>query len=281
MPFRRCTSLFFAFLVVALATASIQSTPLRQDAVAQQSAAPALTDAEIEAFLLKADVIRTKATKKGVTGSLQATMTDGRITHEVHIQVIDESKREFKSARGVEFNFRDSWMFNVAAYKIDRLLGLNLVPVSVARRWRQTPAAYTWWVDDVLMDEGDRLKGRVPPTKPKEWNEQMQLVRIFDQLIYNTDRNMGNLLITKDWRVWAIDHTRAFRTHDTLKSPENVTRCDREVLERMKQLDKDTLKREVGPHLDDWQIRALLARRDRIVAKLEQGGEGALFARAR
>lgn len=277
LPVRWLAALLLA--LVAIET-TFTSAP-RAQGVPAQVAPDALTDAEIEAFLANAKIVRTEKTRKGITGSLRATLSDGRLTHDAQIQTIDESKREFRSAKQTEFNFRDSWMFNVAAYKLDRILGLHMVPVSVPRRWRHERAAFTWWVDDVLMDEGDRLKGRVPPTKPKEWNEQMQLVRIFDQLIYNTDRNMGNLLITKDWRVWAIDHTRAFRTHDTLKSPENVTRCDREVLERMKQLDKDTLKREVGPHLDDWQIRALLARRDRIVAKLEQGGEGALFARAR
>ena len=42
----------------------------------------------------------------------------------------------------------------------------------------------------------------------------MQIVRLFDQLIYNIDRNLGNLMITNDWTIWAIDHTRAFRTYD-------------------------------------------------------------------
>ena len=107
----------------------------------------------------------------------------------------------------------------------------------------------------------------------------MQLVRLFDQLIYNMDRNMGNLLITKDWTVWAIDHTRAFRTHETLKTPENVSRCDRQVFERLKQLDKDTLKKEMDQVLDEWQIRSLLARRDLIVSRIESLGPSALFDR--
>lgn len=239
----------------------------------------ALSDSEIEAFLLKADVVKTKSTSKGITGSLQATLTDGRITHDAHIQQIDESKREFQSMSGTEFNFRDSWTFNVAGYKLDRLLGLNMVPVSVSRRYRSKPSAFTWWIDNVAMDEGDRLKKKISPPDYKTWNEQMQLVRLFDQLIYNVDRNMGNLVITKDWQVWAIDHTRAFRTHDQLKSPNNVTRCDRQVFQRLKDLSSETLKRELGGVLDTWQIRALLARRDAIVKRIESLGPTALFDR--
>lgn len=266
-------------VVVVSAGLGISHVPLRAQAATQAVATPALTDAQTEEFLLKAEVTKTRSTAKGVTGSLRATLSDGKLTHEAHIQDVDESKREFQSARGTEFNFRDSWSFNVAGYKIDRLIGLNMVPVSVSRRWRSKPAAFTWWIDDVLMDEQERLQKKTQPPDLQYWNEQMQLVRLFDQLIYNVDRNMGNLIITKDWRVWAIDHTRAFRTHDTLKSPEAITRCDRQVFERLKALDKDTLKREVGSVLDEWQIRAVLARRDAIVKKIEGLGPVGLFDR--
>ncbi len=103
------------------------------------------------------------------------------------------------------------------------------------------------------------------------------MIRLFDQLIYNTDRNLGNLLIGKDWRLWAIDHTRAFRKHTTLKSPDYVSRCDREVFQRLKALDQDLLKRELGNYLDNGQIKALLTRRDAIVQLLEGLGPSGLF----
>jgi hypothetical protein len=266
-------------LLIVSACAALQPVATYAQAPAPPPAVAALSDAEIEQFLLKAEVIKTRGTAKGITGSLRATLSDGTLTHEAHIQNIDETKREFQSAKGTEFNFRDSWTFNVAAYKLDRLLGLNMVPVSVSRRYRSAPSAFTWWIDDVLMDEGERLKKKVTPPDMVAWNQQQQLVHLFDQLIYNIDRNMGNLVITKDWRVWAIDHTRAFRTHETLKNPNTVTRCDRQVFERLKQLDEPTLKREMGPLLDQWQIRSLLARRNAIVEKLEKIGPAALFDR--
>jgi hypothetical protein len=62
--------------------------------------------------------------------------------------------------------------------------------------------------------------------------------------------------------------------------PSHVTRCDRQVFERMKALDRDTLKREVGKWLDDGHIKSLLARRDLIVKKLEALGPSALFDRS-
>ena len=237
------------------------------------------TDAGKERFLREARIVRAREIGKGVTGSLRVTLTDGITTHDAQVQRVEERKQEFQSTRGVEFDFRDSWSFNVVAYRLDRILGLHLVPATVERRYSTDPAAFTWWVDDVLMDETARLQKKIEPPRPAEWNQEMQLVRLFDQLIFNTDRNTGNLLITKDWEIWAIDHTRAFRRQNKLRTPANVTRCDSEVLTRLKQLNRATLSAAVGKYLASWDIDALLARRDLIVDLIEKAGPTALFTR--
>jgi len=273
-------SVAFAATILGQAAPPVpQAAPPVSQATPQVSPAAALTDAQIEAFLLKATVIKTKTSKKGVTGTIQATMTDGTMTHDAQIQTIDERKAQFVGDKGTEFNFRDCWAFNVAGYKIDRLIGMNMVPVSVSRRWRSQEAAYTWWIDDVLMEEGDRLKKKIQPPSSAAWNQQMQLVRMFDQLIANVDRNMGNLVITRDWRIWAIDHTRAFRMHNTLATPANVTRADRVVVERLKALDRDTLEAATEKYLSSFEIDSLLKRRDLIVKRLDMLGPAALFDR--
>jgi hypothetical protein len=127
------------------------------------------------------------------------------------------------------------------------------------------------------MDEGDKVKKKIDPPDRAYWSRQTMMMRLFDQLISNVDRNMGNILYAKDWRLWAIDHTRSFRKNTELKTPAHVTRCDRKVFEGMKALDQPTLKREVGKWLDDGQIKSLLARRDLIVQKIEALGPSALF----
>jgi hypothetical protein len=266
-------TMFYAVLaVVCSASLVAQTAPVA-------SPPGALSDTEIERFLEHARVTKTRGISKGVTGTLRATLTEGTLTHDAQIQTIDERAAQFVSQSGTEFNFRDSWMYNVAAYRLDRLIGLNLIPVSVSRSWRSESGAFTWWVDDVLMDEEARTKKRIEPPDMAAWNEQMQLVRVLDQLIYNVDRNLGNLLITNDWRVWAIDHTRAFRTHRTLKAADNITRCDRQVLEGLKRLDAAMLKKSLGTLLTQYEIEGLLHRRDAIVALLEQKGPAVLFDR--
>ena len=269
MRSRRCA--MSAALVVSL-TLLVHAQP------AARPAAP-LSDAEMEQFLLHAKVVKSKGASKGVTGSLRATLTDGKLTHDAHIQTIDEEKAQFQSDQGVEFNFRDTWRFNVAAYKLDRLIAMNMVPVSVERRFGYDAAAYTWWIDDVMMEEGDRLKKKLESPNVEAWNQQMQLVRLFDQLIANVDRNVGNLVITKDWRLFPIDHTRAFRRNHELKSAANVTRADRVVVERLKALDRGTLKKSIGKYLTTFELDALLARRDAILQRLDSLGPSALYDR--
>lgn len=255
------------------------SFPTQAASQAQSPAPEALSDARIEQFLRSAKIVRTKDAGKGVTGSIRATLSDGTLTHDAQIQMIDDRRTMFDAPGAVEFNFQDSWKFNVAAYRLDRLIGLGMVPVTVSRMWKTSPAAFTWWIDDVAMDEGKRLKDKVQPPDTRRWNEQMQLVRVFDQLIYNVDRNGGNLLIGKTWRVWAIDHTRAFRTDHNLKAAANITRCDRQVLAKLKGLTRESLHQAIGEFVSKDQIDGLLARRDKIVAIVEGAGPSAVFDR--
>ena len=275
--------------VVVLTAAVLAATLLGQPSVSGQVHAPAaaastrispsLSDAEMAQFLLKARVVRTRGAKKGVTGSLQATLSDGTLTHDAQIQSVDVRSQQFSGSQGVEFNFRDSWTFNIAGYHIDRLIGMNMVPVSVERRFQSKEAAFTWWLDDVMMDEQERLKRKVHPPSVELWNQQMQMVRMFDQLIGNVDRNLGNLMITRDWRLWPIDHTRAFRVNRELKTPANVTRVDRAVLEGMKALTRETVSRAAGRYLTPAEIDTMLARRDAIVTRVGTLGDSALFDR--
>jgi hypothetical protein len=259
----------FAFGVLAISALS-------------QTAPPALTHAQKEEFLAKAKIVSAKPAAKGVTDTMRATLSDGTIKHDASIQRIDETKHNIPGPYGTELLFRDSWQYNVAAYKLDRLLGLNMIPATVSRKYEGSSAAFTWWVDDVAMDEGQRQAKKAQPPDKDLYDEEMATVNVFDQLIYNIDRNVGNLLYDKDWQMWMIDHTRAFRMSTDLMDAKMLTRCDSQMLEKMKQLDAATLKKEIGQYdVGDSQIKGLLARRDKIVKIFEAKGPSALFTMPR
>ncbi len=257
-------------------------------AVGQGVGAPpvSLTPDQMEAFLSKATVARVRNTGIGVTGSRRATLTEGAFSHDVHIQVVNQQRTRFEAGKKVELNFKDLARYNIAAYRLARLLGMDNVPMSVERDYEGKDAAFTWWVDDVKMDEKERLKQKAAGADPGRTAMQVQVMRVFDALIQNTDRNQGNMLWTADWKLWLIDHTRAFRLDTSLARPDNLIRCDRPLLERLRGLTKATLSAALGRAITDGEIAALLARRDAIVKHFEEriatrGEANVLFTLAR
>ena len=257
--------------------AAISAAPLP----AQSGGSRGLSPAEQENFLLTAKVIESHTLAEGVTGSIRATLSDGKLTHDAHIQHVDESEPSFELAAGYELNFRDSYKFNIAAYQLDRMLGLGMIPAAVERKIDGKPAALSWWIDDVMMTEKTRYASKLEPPDSDVWNQQIYRVRVFDQLIYNVDRNLGNIVITNDWKVWMIDHTRAFRLHKKLNKPQHLMKCDRHFLQALRNLDREECRRKFRGVLKRSEISALLARRNLIVSYFEreaaEQGEGAVL----
>ena len=240
-----------------------------------------LTAEQKEEFLRAARIVADKPAKKGVTDTRRVTLTDGVVTHDANVQRIDEHKDVFEGQDGSkEFNFKDTYRFNIAAWKLAKLLGLaDMMPPYVERRYMGDASSFSWYVDNDMMDEEERIKKNLKSPDLDAWNREMYAVRVFDQLIFNIDRNLGNLRIDKSWHIWVIDHTRSFRLMHNLRNSKNLVQCDRNLLARMKALDQATLERELMPYVNREEIKAVLARRDLIVKFFEAKGESALYDR--
>ena len=264
MDVRRRSRVLGAILLVGLAPALLaQETPA-------PAPTPALSPEAIEAFLLKARVSNLRDAGSGVTNSRRATLTDGQLTHDAHIQTVDIAQQVFQAGRNTELNFKDTYRYNIAGYRVAKLIGLTTVPMSVERNIEGKIAAVTWWVDDVQMDEKDRMKTKAQGPAPVRTSKQIQIMRIWDELIQNRDRNQGNILWTHDWTMWLIDHTRAFRLNTNLLKPEQLSRCDRGLLERLRAVTPESLAQAVGSSLTKPEQEALLARRDKIIKHYDE-----------
>ena len=243
---------------------------------------PALTPPEMEDFLLHARIVAKKGGLKGVTNAQRVTLSDGRVTHDAQVQDVDIAKAIFEvGPKNTEINFKDTYRYNIAGYRLSRLLALDNVPMSVQRTVEGKPAAVTWWIDDVMMEEGERQKKKVVSPDPGRTNSYIHILRVFDELIQNRDRNAGNLIWTTDWTMWMVDHTRAFRLSKDLLKPELLERCERTLFEGMRALTAPALTEAMGKSLTMQEIDALLARRDVIVklfdGKIAQRSEAAVL----
>ena len=160
--------------LLASAVLWVLSTPAhgRQQPTAASSFA---TRDEREAFLATARF----ATDRPTDGrpSWRAVLDDGTRKHDASVITQDGSGPT-----------RANYRFNVAAYALDKLLGLNLVPPTV-----ELPSTagrlVTRWLDDFAMNELDRRRKKIDPPDQDGWDRQVQAVRVFDELISNTYRD--------------------------------------------------------------------------------------------
>ena len=256
---RRLITLSLIFLFLAsLATASDETS---------------LTKEQIKHFLLTAKIIASKQSGKGVTHPWRLTLSDGTITHDASFQGINEFKSNVRFASGEsELNFKDSYKYNIAAYSLAELLGIeDMLPVYVERKWKGDAGSLSWWLP-VKMDEAERKKNNieVPDEIKDSWNNQMYRIRVLDQLVYDQDANLTNVLIGANWEIWRVDFSRAFRISKDLKSPGDLVRCDRKLLDKLKALDGNELAEKTKHYLDKDEVKALMARRDKIVERFQQ-----------
>src|SRR5260370_33610305 len=103
-----------------------------------------------------------------------------------------------------------------------------------------------------------------PPDK-EAWNNQMYKIRVFDNLVYDTDPNLTNVLIGEDWKLWRIDFSRGFRTFKDVKDPKDLVRCDRQLFEKLKALNATDLTEKTKGYLTKDEVKGVMARRDKVI----------------
>ena len=232
---------------------------------------PFETFEEVEDFLETADIVWKEKLDSGTNKRKRKIMLekDGVKAH-----AILRTGYEVKDSPGG--GFVDSCHSEVAAYQLSRLLGLESVPPAVRRKG----GSIQIWVENATTDASRREKG-TEPEDPVAFEQQVQVMGVFDNLIANTDRNPGNILIDGEGKVWFIDHTRSFAGQTELKFPDKITGCDRKMWKRLQTLSDAELEEAMRPYLRLYQ-NELLVRRQLVVQAIQSqidslGEEAVLF----
>lgn len=250
--------------------------------VAAQSTAPASTAvsaktwldqrAQIEDYLTNAKVLTLKDIGTGVTNPKKAELEGGGLV----------GAMAWKPIRpGIYGGFWESYKSEIAAYELDKMLELNMVPPTVERRVKNDLGAAVMWIAPTKSFK--ELGG--PPTPPAEhmdlWNMQLIRAKMFDNLIYNKDPNLGNWLVDPAWNLILIDHTRAFTTGKDIVH--KMTRIDANLWDRMKGLTQENLTATIGKWVGKGEIRAILQRRDKMQELIDklvaEQGAASVFVR--
>jgi hypothetical protein len=222
-----------------------------------------------EEYMLSAEIVRAEPLKQGVTKPWKLFLKQGDVERMAAWKNIDK-----KLGGGV----RDSWKFEIAAYRLDKLIELNTVPPAVEREFRGKAGALSLWVDskyNLLEIIEQHIK--IPESAQKHIEDMGYIYRLWCCLIANDDPTQENLKYTEDWRMIFIDHSRAFRSdkeyvnrlvfgingikrYQADGKPFLIRRVPRALFERIKGLDSAAIKQAVGPYLNDREIQSVAVR---------------------
>lgn len=244
---------------------------------------------EIERFLLTAEIVGAEPIGEGVTKPTRVYLRKDGI----------ERRAVWKNPTGMPLGFIEGWQYEIAAYRMDKLLGLNMIPPTVERALNRKKGSLQYWVESKFSLLDLQEKGIPIPASAGESTDRMKyLTRAFDSLIANEDRTQQNIRYTEDWRTILIDHSRSFRSgreftekllfgpHGVRKSAEGrpflYRRLPRAFLAGLKAMTFESVKEAIGAYLTDKEIRSLLARRDLLLEDIaemikEQGEDKVLY----
>ena len=223
-----------------------------------------------EDWLLTAEIEAIEDVGEGVTKPVKVTLKHG---DSVFYAIYKPLKR------GRQSGYWESYQAEVAAYELDKMLALDMVPPTVVRRVKGDLGSLQLWVEG--CDTYKRLQPKVPRTP--QFSQQISRMKMFDNLISNDDRNAGNFLLDESWNVILIDHSRAFIDKKNLLKGENKlpVQYDRKLVERLRALTLPELEAAFDGLLQGRSISAVLARRDKILEHhqklVEKLGAAAMF----
>lgn len=239
--------------------------------------------AEIERILKTAEIVEAKEIGTGVTRPYKVHLKGGDI----------ECDACWKNPKGEMFGYLEGWQYEIAAYAMDKLLGINMIPPTVERDFKGKPGALQFWVTSEMSDL-HRMENeiKIPDEFAVRWTKQKYILRAFDSLIGNEDRTQENVLYIKDWRMVLIDHSRSFRStwkftnrlmygRNGIKGQFLFRMLPRAFVEKVEALTFDQIKAAVGDYLTKAEINAILKRRqlllDEIADMIQEKGESAVL----
>ena len=242
---------------------------------------PFQSDEEIIEFMRTAEIESVADIELGVTNPRRVVLAKDGVRMRAALRDYDETftRRTFD---GVFYpRLRDAFVFDVPAYEMAVLLGLNHVPPVTFRRIGADRVSLQAWLEGALM-ETDRIAQGIDPPSFQRFRQQTQDMRVFDSLIGNVDRNTGNILMDAEWNFWLIDHSRAFIHSDDTRYLEHIQACSRQLFARLKTLTAEEMLPVMSPPLTESEVDWVLRRRDKVAAHIdaliaERGEDAVLF----
>ena len=207
-----------------------------------------LTADDLEDLLSNGEIVSVESGDEGTVVTIAQNGTSVQATF------------ERRAARGV--------FPGVAAYRLDRLLNLEMVPVTVERRVDGRDGSLEYRPMNTL-DEVERSESGIGMDAHCPIPMQWAAMYLFDALIYNEGRSLHRMDYDRSSMQLILgEHDRAFdsrkgRPRHLVNAPLVVTPGWKAALSM---LTDDVIEKNLGDVLDKRRLRALAIRRDELLA---------------
>ena len=224
-----------------------------------------------EEFLKTAEIIEYKDVGEGVTKPIWLTLKKGDIV----------KKAVWKNPKGIQQGFLEGWQYEIAAYEMDKLLDLNMIPPTVERVFKKKKGSLQMGIDKLHSElEIFEQNIKVPRDKVDNRSNMKYITRAFDCLIANDDRTQQNILYDTDWKTILIDHSRAFRStkefterlmygRNGIKGALMIRRLPRTFVEKVKALNPEDVETALSSCLKKKEIKAILVRKELLLKEIQ------------
>ncbi len=226
--------------------------------------------ASILEALRTGEIVERELMSRGVANNIKLVIKHGETRFHAVLRLINVSENEETGSLRIVVSYRDSHIFEVAAFELNELLGIGRIPPTVVRRVDGAEGSVQIWMEGMTPEDLMLKKGRLSPPDRNLWWQQKGVMWVLDALIANTDRNQGNLLIDDEWNLWFIDHTRAFRETSVLFGVDELNLCERGLWTALQNADNDEISERLEPYLNSKELKKLILRKKKLIKHIQK-----------
>ncbi|MFC2164221.1 hypothetical protein ACFLT2_04390 [Acidobacteriota bacterium] len=258
------TYICFSFLLLIISQCAVVSAQFSLEQVAER--------ANWEEFLKTAEIFKSKKIGDGVTEPFRLYLKKNDV----------ESSGCWKNVKGMLRDFLEGWQYEIAAYEIDKLLGLNMVPPTVERKFKGLTGSCQLWINhEHSLESLIKKKVKMPAQALANLTRMKYVARFFDSLIANEDRHQRNVIFNDKWKMILIDHSRAFRCRmkfatrlcfgkKGLFGNKPFRQLPRTLVENLKALTKEKVELAVGSYLTKMELEGIMHRKELILEEIDE-----------
>ena len=230
--------------------------------ISQMANQKILEQKDLENYLRTAKIVSININQEGGRTELwTVSLNDGKIARRAIFKYINRVRPTL---------LPDSYKYEIAAYELDKLLNINIVPPVVEREIKGLKGSLQLLVEGCI-NESVRKRRNIEPPEPLSFQNALEEINVFVNLVYNERKDPDDILIHKeDWKVWRVDFSEAFSPSSELIPGCEITRCSKKLYQNLLKMDRDMVKAKLKPYLNDEEIEALLTRKNIIVEKIKQ-----------